>query len=291
MTPLLPDDRSAAAPTAARVGERPEPGSTTRYRTEDDRARSVRRRANPWYRRIVRAAIGLGALVAAATVVYLGIGVVQDYLDDEELPAAGADAPTIRSTTFLVRSSSPAPTLDGTLTIDTASGAYQYVGAGGAGAPHVGLEVVSADGTNAMIHESSGAWRAATPADGVVTDLGAAIGYLSDDTTADAILPTEVRDDHVELVARVTEGTGDDAITRFELELDTRRFGDRSPIAWQQYRRTAIPGVEQSLALPVTLWVDGDEVLVRVDAPDAGWSWERLTYSASPFAPPDPSAG
>jgi hypothetical protein len=35
------------------------------------------------------------------------------------------------------------------------------------------------------------------------------------------------------------------------------------------------------------MWLDDESVVVRL-SDDAGWSWQRLTYTDQPFSPIDP---
>ena len=94
-------------------------GASTWYRSDQQRYKSVYRRANPWYRRVARAVVGLAMIAVLAGLLYLGAQQVQDYLDRDKLPKPGQDAPEFASTSFLVTSSAPAPELNGTITFDT----------------------------------------------------------------------------------------------------------------------------------------------------------------------------
>ena len=81
-------------------------------------------------------------------------------------------------------------------------------------------------------------------------DLRRVVDYLSDDDTADAILPNRLRRGYVELIERATEGEGDDQLTRYELELDTVEFSDDYPAQWQDFEIEAIPGVQEVRRAP-----------------------------------------
>ena len=115
---VVAGERGEGAAADDRPDHQPRPGAATWYRSDEDRAKSVYRRANPWYRRLARGIIGLGFLSAAAVGLYFGARAVQDYLERDRLPASGADVPDIRATSFLISSTAPAPSVDGTLTID-----------------------------------------------------------------------------------------------------------------------------------------------------------------------------
>lgn len=301
IAPSLPeataDERSVTRPqtrtepsgraSAAEQGDTPRPGTPTWYRSEDDRDRSVFRRANPWYRQLARWAIGLTFVAALGAGLVLGARVVRDYLERDRLPAAGVELPEIRATTFLVAGASPAPELDGTLTTDAGTGAFEYVGR--AGGPQSGVQVVSTDGADAFIRFGLGDWRAAQSDDAVVDAARRAAEQLASIRGADDILTTQLRRGYTELLARVEEGTGSHTVTRYELSLDTNAFSSDHPLQWEDFRQRTIPGIDEGPAAPITIWLDADEVLVRFRSAATNWSWERLTYSDQPFVVGTPS--
>ena len=140
-TPTLPSVE--ARPPAPMVSHTPVVGASTWYRTDQQRYKSVYRRANPWYRRVGRAIVGLVLIAVLAGLLYFGAQQVQDYLNRDKLPKPGQDAPQFASTSFLVSSTSPAPDLQGTITVDTASRAFEFVGSSGQDAPQSGLILLS----------------------------------------------------------------------------------------------------------------------------------------------------
>jgi hypothetical protein len=284
LRPTLPETTTRPAPPSDPA--RPTPGAATWYRSDADRSKSVYRRANPWYRRLARGVIGLVVVAAIGAGLFVGARVVRDLLDRDRLPSVGADVPTIRTTSFIVSSRAPAPSLDGTITLDTQSRAFEFVG--DANGSQAGVEVASRDGSTVYVRTGDGTWRPAGDGDTIVGELRRAIDYLVDDDTADDILTDRLRRGYVDLVEQQAEGTGDQRVTRYELSLDTRAFALDFPLQWQAFRESAIPGVEESAALPVTIWLDTDQVLVRVRDEATGWSWQRLAYSADSFAPSDP---
>lgn len=285
--PTLPSSVAKPPPPMVDPIAQPRPGAATWYRTDEERSKSVYRRANPWYRRLARGVIGLTFLAVAAVGLYAGARAVQGWLERDQLPAAGAEVPEIRSTSFIVTSEAPAPTLDGTLTIDTETLAFEFVGR--AGGPQSGLQVVSADGSTVYLRQSTAPWRAATSTDVVATDVRIAVAYLADADTADTILTNRIRRGFVELDAQVDEGTGDDRLTRYEMTLDTQAFARDFPLQWQSFQDDAIPGAQQGEAVAVTIWLDTENVLMRVRDESASWSWERLVYGDQPFRPIDPA--
>jgi hypothetical protein len=270
------------------AGTQPTPGADTWYRSDHARTKSVRRRANPWYRRLGRGVVALTVLAALGFGLYLGAREVQDYVERDRLPSAGVEVPPIRATSFQVRSSSPAPEVDGTLTIDTASRAFEFVGRNGG--PQAGIQAVSTGSSTVYIRVSDGDWRLPEPTDPLAGDLNEVVRYLSDDDTSDAILTNRLRRGYVDLSEQATEGLGDNELTRYELEIDTEGFSTQYPLQWQEFQDRAIPGVSKTRTLPVIIWLDTDSVLVRVRDEQTNWSWERLTYADTPFSPDDPAA-
>lgn len=278
---------------AAPVSARPPARTTTWYRTDHDRAKSLRRRVDPWYRRMARGAI-VGCLLAALGAgLYVGAVAVQGYLGRDRLPSAGAEVPEIRSTSFLIRSRPPGPVVDGTLTIDTTSMAFEF--SGRVGGPQAGIQVVSPNGSSASVRRSSGDWVTMTDTDPDQVplrrqDLVRVVQYLSDDDTADAILTDIVRRHHVDLIEQTTEGLSDNERQRYDLEIDTLALSTDAPSQWQTFLAEAIPDAPAVEDLGVTIWLDANGVLVRLSGNDDNWSWERLAYSADPFVPQDPAA-
>ena len=285
--PNLPASAARAPVPMVDPIAQPRPGAAAWYRTDEERARSVYRRANPWYRRLARGVIGVAFLGVAVVGVYAGARAVQSYVDRDQLPAPGADVPEIRATSFLVTSAAPAPAVDGTLTLDTDTGAFEFVGR--ATGPQSGVQVVSPDGATGYLRVGTAPWRAATESDVEAAAVRTAVSYLIDDDNADAILTNRLRRGFVDLVTEVDEGTGDDRLTRYDMTLDTDLFARDFPLQWQEFRSDAVPGAEPGRAVPVTIWLDRDEVLVRVRDEQANWAWERLTYSDQPFQPIDPA--
>lgn len=265
----------------------PTRGAETWYRTDHDRFRSVHRRANPWYRRVARGVIGLSFLAAAGIGLFYAARIVQDYLDRDRLPTQGVDVPEIRTTSFELRSTSPAPVLDGTLTLDSTSRAFEFIGRGTGS--QAGTQVVSPDGETTYVRVGSGSWQRPVDGDAVVADVVRAVQYLADDNSADDILTSQLRRGYVDLLDRTEVGTGDDEVRRYELRIDTRSFDADYPVQYQRFADQAIPGVQPVRGLLVTITLDDDDVLVGVDDADTNWSWQRLTYDDGPFVPIDPA--
>lgn len=285
--PLLGNAAAKPPPAMSPTPIAPTPGAETWYRTDQDRYKSVHRRANPWYRRLGRAIIGLAFLAAAGIGLFFGARLVQDYLDREKLPDQGETLPEIRTTSFEVRSTTPAPVVDGTITLDTATKAFDFVGRGTG--PQAGVQILSPDGASVFTRRGGEAWQIALPADQVAVDVRRAVAYLSDDDSADDILTSHVRRGYVDLVERVEVGEGDDAVRRYRLQIDTVGFDQSFPLQYREFQDRAIPGVQKARALPVTIAIDIDSVLVEVKDDSSNWSWQRLSYSDQPFTPLDPN--
>jgi hypothetical protein len=284
--PMLPTSEARAPASVMATVTTPPRTNETWYRSDQDRFRSVHRRANPWYRRLARAVIGLSFLAAAGIGLFFAARLVQDYLDRDRLPGQGADVPDIRATSFEIRSTAPAPELDGTLTLDASTKAFEFTGRGTG--PLAGTQVVSPDGAIVYVRIGSGSWERPEVDDRIVADVARAVAYLADDDSADDILTSHLRRGYVDLLDRTEVGT-DDKIRRYELRLDTRSFGANFPIQYQEFEDRAIPGVQSVRGLLVTITLDADDVLIGVDDAGTNWTWQRLAYSDQPFAPIDPT--
>jgi hypothetical protein len=285
--PVLPQHEAKKPPPVTSDAVTPTRGAETWYRTDQDRFRSVHRRANPWYRRLARGVIGLAFLAAAGIGLFYGARLVQDYLDRDKLPDQGADVPEIRATSFEIRSTTPAPVLDGTLTLDAETKAFEFIGRGTG--PQAGIQVVSLDGSTVLIRRGVNEWETPGAADQVAADARRAAAYLADDDSADDILTSQLRRGYVDLIDRVEIGEGDDELRRYEMRLDTDSFRDAYPLQYQNFEDQAIPGVQPVRGLLVNITLDDQQVLVAVEDMGTNWSWQRLTYSDQPFTPGDPA--
>jgi hypothetical protein len=284
--PTLPD--APAKPAAPMVDhDHRHRAPTTWYRSDQARHRSVHRRANPLWRRLARGIIALSFIGAAGFGVYLGARELQDYLERDRLPSPGVELASYRATSFQIRSVAPAPVLDGTLTLDTVSRAFEFVGRGNG--DQAGLQIVSADGSTMYVRQDAGAWHLGVPDEPVVDELGRVLPYLLKVDTTDDVLPKQLRQSYVELIDRASEGVDENQLTRYEMSFNTSGFSDDFPLQWQSYQAEAIPGIVVDPAVPVTVWTDQDSMVVRLRDEKTGWSWQRLTYSDEPFIPLNPS--
>jgi hypothetical protein len=284
--PVLPP---AAAPTPSfqRQAEptpmaRPSvPTPTVFYRNDQDRARSVYRRANPWYRRLARGLSATALVVIVGGGLYVGARALQDYLGRDRLPDAGVEVPPIRFSEFVVSSGDPV-TLTGTISVDAVSKGFRFVG--DPGGPQAGIQFASIDGTSVVVSTDGGAtWATPTEADAAtITQITNAIPYLLNIEGPDDLLDDRMRE-YVELVDQTTEGLGSTALERYEMRFDTLAFATSNPLSWASFEQEAIPGIDEGTDVPVTMWLDDSEVVVRLRDGAGTWSWQRVTYSDEPF--------
>ena len=178
--------------------------------------------------------------------------------------------------------------MDGTITFDTASHAFEFVGSGRDG-PQAGLEVVSPDGTRVYVRQDGGGWRVPADGDDDVAAIIRAVPYLLGVNDADDVLEKQLRKNYVELIDETTEGVKPDARERYEMAVDTDNYSADYPLQWGDFEERVIPGVAESGAVPVTMWTDDDHVVVRLRDDETHWAWERLTYSDERFVPIDPA--
>ncbi len=284
--PALPEQGSNRRPTVV-PPTRNARGTTARYRSDDARKRSVHRRANPWHRQIARLVIGAVITAIVGGGLYLGAREFEQWWNRDRLPALGVETPDIRTANFVINSESPAPDLDGRLTIDTTTGAFEFVGR--EGGSDEGWHAISPDGRRIVLRQGTEPWREAVDDDPIADEIRIVTSYLRKADGVDTLLPARVRQ-HVELVQQSTDVTTSGEWTRYDLLVNTEAFSRQNVIEWTEFRRDAVPGAAELAALPMTIWVDDDGVLVRLVDDTSGWRWERLAYLSEPFAPDDPTA-
>ncbi len=281
LEPTLPhNDPKPAVPMMSHA--RRSEASTAWYRSDQDRHKSVRRRANPWWRRLVRGIIATSIFGALGAGLYFGARELQDYLVRDRLPSLGVELEAYRATSFQIRSIAPAPVLDGTLTLDAVSHTFEFVGSGAG--TQAGLQVVSPDGVAMYFRQDSGPWTLGTTDNAAIAALTRVLPFLTSVDTSDDILPKRLRDGYVELIDRATEGIGADRLTRYQMVFNTSGFNIDHPVQWQSYQNQAIPGLVVDTAVPVWMWTDENSMVVRLRDDKTGWTWERLTYADIPFA-------
>lgn len=262
------------------------------FRSPAERQRDIYRKANPWWRRLLRMLIATGLLCLVGVGLYVGALALQDWMDRDRLPDVGVESADFRSTTFTVHSAAPSTVIDGSLSIDLVTGAFEFVGR--PGGEQDGLHVVSADGAQVFVRYGTGSWA---------LDDGSGLGARVRNTItllavrdADHLLPVRLRDGFLELsgAERDTIEAIDDSdrtITRYDLVIDTKGFADGYPVQYRAWRDAVLPSDETSSAGAVTIWIDDHEVVVGVDDSVTGWAWDRVRYSTTEFVPPDPTVG
>lgn len=219
--------------------------------------------------------------------VYLGVGLAQDFLGRDRLPTAGTEVPDIGSASFQITSTAPSPAIDGTLSIDFNTLAFEFVGT--PGGSQEGLQVRSPDGATTYVRTTGSDWRTAGPADAIAGALQSAIPYLLHVDGPDAVLENRLRQGSVELIDQVNEGVDDNELRRYVLELDTDNYSANWPLQWNDYQRDVVPAIQVARSVPVTISLDEDNVVVRLDAEQSNWAWERLTYSTIGISIADPT--
>lgn len=235
---------------------------------------------------MTRFALGAALLALVGGALYIGAREFEEWWNRDRLPALGVDTPEIRTASFVINSEPPAPSLDGRLTVDTATGAFEFVGRNG-GADD-GWHLISPDGDRVVLRRANGAWREASSDEPIANEVRIATSYLRKSDGVDRLLPGILRR-HVELVQQSTDVTTTGEWARYDLLIDTAAFSRENVLEWTEFRRDAVPGAPELSALPMTIWVDDDGVLVRLVDDTTGWRWERLAYLDEPFTPTDPT--
>ena len=279
-TPTPPPDASPAEITQDRVRRL--------ERANHDRNQRLYRMANPWWRQLARALIALSLVTLAGVAVFIGVRAGQDYLGRDRLPEPGLSTPPYRSTTLIVQSRPPSRQIDGTLTLDIATQAYRFLG--NPNGPQAGTEIISPTAGGVFVQRNGAGWRPATAEDTEVAVLARLIPFVIAVDQVDDVLPVDLRKGYVDLDARVEEGVGSTALTRYDLRLDTAGYSLNHPIAWQQYRSNVVPDMLESPAIKLAFWLDQKNMLVRLRDAASGWSWQRLSYTTAEFQPDRPIA-
>lgn len=282
-------------------------GRPATERSNEERIKRIKRKADPWYRRVIRIGIQLGLLVAIIGGVAFVVRAVVESETKIELPPPGGGDGVIRSTTITLTLGPPTdsapgvppsgPGVAGTVIVDPATGAFEF--SGSADGPQRGLDIAGRLGIATFVRSTStgGEWRVVIP--GGVDDASASaversVRAVADAASVDEILTDTVRGRYVTLLA--AETIDDERLgrsERFDLEIDTERFADEFPLRWHAFETGAVPGAPATSALPVSVRLSDDRILLEVVADSVGWSWRRLSWSADPFVPavlvPDPS--
>ena len=272
--PRLPAREPGAAPST----EAPRSAGPRTYRPESEREALVHRRANPWWRRILRLvvlAVILGGLLTGG---YFAVDALADYLDRDKLPAPGVDSAEVRSATYHVWSGPDVGGLVGDITVDHGSTTFRFQGA--AEADLAGIEIVGDPAGHLALRRDGGTWELGW-ADARAERLVSLVTYLGVVDTDD-VLTTTWRDGYVSIDNR-EKGVpiaGVDETTMYSIVFDAARYAADHPFQWNEWVATVLPlpaAVDDTF---VTVWVDGDGVIRGFDNAAAELRWERVTYSA-----------
>jgi hypothetical protein len=253
---------------------------TRAYRPEAEREALVRRRADPWWRRILRFLVVSALLAGILIGGYFAVDALIGYLDRDRLPAPGVDSADVLSATYHVQSGPAAGGLVGDITVDHVNDAYRFQGA--ADTDLAGVEIVGDAAGRLALRHGEGPWAAGW-ADPRAQRLVALVPYL-DVVDTDDVLTTTWRDGYVAIDDRETDvpAAGVDETTMYAVFFDAARYAADHPFQWDEWVATVLPlpaAVDDTL---VTMWVDDDDVIRRFENAAAELRWERVTYSADP---------
>lgn len=250
---------------------------TRGYRPEAEREALVRRRADPWWKRILRLLVVSAILAGALIGGYFAVDALADYLNRDRLPAPGVDSAPVLSATYHVQSGPAAGGLVGDITVDHSSDTYRFQGA--ADTDLAGVEIVGDSAGRLALRRAEGPWEGDW-ADPRAQRLVALARYL-DVVDSDDVLTTTWRDGYVSIDDRETgvPAAGVEETTMYAVFFDAARYATDHPFQWNEWVATVLPlpaAVDDTL---VTMWVDGDGVIRRFENAAAELQWERVTYS------------
>ncbi len=174
------------------------------------------------------------------------------------------------------------------MTFDVSTGAFEFVGS--PDSPNAADWLTSPDGDTVYARAGAEQWRRLPADDDLTATIREAMEVLSRSDDADAILTSRIRRGFVELDDEVDEGNGRTRRTRYDVRLELDRFADDFPLQWANFSNDIAPGIRPSPNYPLSFWLDGENVLARLEIPAAGWSWDRLAYSDRAFEPIRPPA-
>jgi len=293
--PALGESAAEAVPSGERYDEgfaaRSGVGApaVTAYRSTDDRNRSVYRRANPWYRRLARGVIAACLIAGLALGAYYGARAIQDYLNRERLPSAAPDIPEFRETSIVVVATTPEIQLEGTLTFDTQTLAFEFVGA--PDSPNATDRLTSPDGQTVLQQGTGSTWIELADTNELATNARRAVRVLAGSSTADVVLTNRIRAGYVELIRQIDEGEDDDIRTRYDVRLDLTDFARDFPLQWDEFRADSVPGVTATPGSDMSMWLDDEDVLVQFSDEETGWNWQRIERSPAAYTPTTPEPG
>ncbi len=281
-----PDKSSPAAVTRSDDSQLGQIATNLKYRSAETRERSVYRRANPWWRRVARSLTLVAMISVVGGGLYIGARAVDKVLAPDRLPSIGVRVDRFRTTSFLIRASTSSLGIDGTLTLDVTSGAFEFTGQ--IAPDPTEIKVVSVDASSVFVMRTDGVWRVAGQNDPTVSQVTDAMRYLVGVITSDDLVPRPWRQKYVVLVDSASEAS-DETVTRYDMLFNTAAFSRDEATIWTAYRMQVIPDFVIADAVAVSMWIDTNDVLVHLRDDTTGWEWQRLSYDTKPFVPFDPS--
>jgi hypothetical protein len=279
-----PDDDPALPHLPPRAPGVPPPPDAVRssgprkYRPESEREALLHRRANPWWRRMLRMLVLLVILGGLLTAGYFGIDALSDYVDRDRLPSPGVDSAEVRSASYRVQFGPAVGGLAGDITVDHASGTFRFQGA--AGTDLAGVEIVGDAAGQLALRRDGGAWELgwSDPRDSRLVGLAM---YL-DVVDTDDVLTTTWRDGYVSIDDREkgVAFAGVDETTMYSMLFDGARYSTDHPFQWNEWIATVLPLPTAADDTVLTVWVDSDGVIRGFENAAAELRWERVTYSS-----------
>ncbi len=274
--PVLPR-LPVRAPGTGPDHEAPRSAGFRSYRPEAERQALVHRRANPWWRRILRMLVLLVILGGLLVAGYFAVDALADYLGRDRLPAPGVDSAEVQSASYHVVSGPEVGGLVGDITVDHGSGTFRFLGA--ADTDLAGIEIVGDAGGRLALRRDAGPWELGW-SDPREPQLKSLVMYLSVVDTDD-VLTTTWRDGYVSIDDRERDVpvAGVDETTMYAMRFDAGRYSTDHPFQWNEWVATVVPLPSALDDTLLTVWVDGDGVIRAFDSPAAALRWDRVTYS------------
>lgn len=271
--PRLPARPPGVAPPATAVRR----SGTRTYRREAEREALVRRKADPWWRQILRLVVVLAILAGVLIGGYLAIDEVRGYLDRDRLPSPGVDSAAVRSASYRVQYGPAVGGLFGDITVDHERGTFRFQGA--VDTDLTGIEIVGDAAGRLALRRDGGPWEPDW-ADPRAASLVGLATYL-DVVDTDDILTTTWRDGYVSIDDRATDVAfgGVEGTSMYAMLFDAARYERDHPFQWNAWVATVLPAPAAVDDTLLTVWVDDDGVIRGFESSAAAVRWERVTYS------------
>ena len=257
------------APGTGPAPDAPRSAGPRSYRPEAEREALLHRRANPWWRRILRMFVLLVILGGLLIAGYFAVDALVDYLGRDQLPAPGVDSAEVQSASYHVWSGPEVGGLVGDITVDHGSGTFRFQGA--ADTDLAGIEIVGDAAGRLAVRRDGGPWELGW-SDPRQPQLVSLATYL-DVVDTDDVLTTTWRDGYVSIDDQ-REGRSDrrgvDETTMYTMMFDAARYSTDHPFQWNEWVATVLPlpsAIDDTL---LTVWVDERRRDPRVRQPGRG---------------------